>query len=301
MPTSYFDQFFILDPAAPPAPGTVLNKSFFEIIDQNNNGLIQRNGADSVNGFDITRVWPGDTITVTMNGVTTTITGTTFYLNGHPPVFTPTDGTNLDNAVFQSSTFVTGQGSLPVGNLGPPCFAAGTLILTNKGPVPVQDLRPGDKVKTRDAGHQPILWFGATQVNAQDEHAPIVFQPGAIGNDRSLRVSPQHKMLVCGWQAELAMGVTEVFVAAKHLVNGTTITRAPQRNMSYFHILLPRHHVIQAEGCWSESFYPGEHILAQDPEMDRQIAAVIGDDRLYGPTARPVVHGWDACILTKAA
>ena len=93
MPTSYFDQFFILDPAAPPAPGTVLNKSFFEIIDQNNNGLIQRNGADSVNGFDITRVWPGDTITVTMNGVTTTITGTTFYLNGHPPVFTPTDGT----------------------------------------------------------------------------------------------------------------------------------------------------------------------------------------------------------------
>ena len=56
MPTSYFDQFFILDPAAPPAPGTVLNKSFFEIIDQNNNGLIQRNGADSVNGFDIIRV-----------------------------------------------------------------------------------------------------------------------------------------------------------------------------------------------------------------------------------------------------
>ena len=40
------------------------------------------------------------------------------------------------------------------------CFTPGTLIATPKGEVPVEDLREGDKVITRDNGIQEIRWTG---------------------------------------------------------------------------------------------------------------------------------------------
>ena len=41
-----------------------------------------------------------------------------------------------------------------------PCFAPGTLIATPKGEVPVENLRAGDRVITRDNGIQEIRWTG---------------------------------------------------------------------------------------------------------------------------------------------
>ena len=119
MPTTYTDQFYQIDPSAPPAPGTVLTQQFLNAVDQNDNNFLSRNGNDSIDGSDITNVYPGDTITVVMNGATVTITGTTFYHADGRVLFTPIDGTNLDPATFVSSTFVTTQAAMPVGNLGP--------------------------------------------------------------------------------------------------------------------------------------------------------------------------------------
>ena len=66
---------------------------------------IDRRGGDTVNGVDVTRVFPGDTVTVTYaNGTTTTVTGTTFYLANGIQVFTPTDGSVLQDATFNNST-----------------------------------------------------------------------------------------------------------------------------------------------------------------------------------------------------
>ena len=46
------------------------------------------------------------------------------------------------------------------------CFAAGTLIETNKGQIAVEHLKAGDLVTTRDAGMQPIRWIGSRKVSA---------------------------------------------------------------------------------------------------------------------------------------
>lgn len=300
MPTSYFDQFFIIDPFAPPPAGTVLNENFWEAIDQNDNGFLQRNGNDSINGFDITRVYPGDTITVTMNGVTQTISGTTFYLAGHPPIFTPTDGTNLDQAVFQSSTFVTGAGSFPVGDFGPPCFTAGTLIETDRGLTPVEKIGRGDLVRTLDAGFQRVLWSGHSVLDGRDDNSAVVFKAGAIGNDRPLRVSPQHRILVQGWQAELLLGEPEVLVPAKFLVDGKSVFREAKPQIAYYHLLLGRHHLIQSEGTWTESFFPGHQIMSGDPLMAWEIRQAIGDPALYGDTARPTVGARSGRALVAA-
>lgn len=306
VPTSYFDQFFTIDPGNPPPAGTPLVKSFLEIVDQNNNNLINRFSRDSVDGEDITASWPGDTITVIMNGATVTITGATFYLADGRAVFTPTDGTNLDNATFVSSTFVSTQASVPVGNLGPPCFADGTMIMTDCGEVAVDDLKVGDLVETMDHGMQAIRWIGKSDTVADGEFAPVVFRPGALGNERELRVSPQHRVLLQGWQAELYFGQAEILVPAKHLINDVSIVREPVEKVTYYHILFDRHEVVFSDGIATESFFPGDQIMLQNPHVRAELLTLFPELEDQGAsaldqTARTTVKKREASVLLAAA
>ena len=88
--------------------------------------------------------------------------------------------------------------------------------------------------------------------------APILIRKGALGNDRDLRVSPQHRMLLQGWQAEMLFGEEEVLATAKSLVNDHSILRDEGGEVEYFHMLFDTHEIIYAEGAPSESFHPGE-------------------------------------------
>ena len=93
MATSYTDQFFTIDPYNPPPAGTAMNFTRLTLIDQNDDDDFDRLDNDSVDGFDITSSWPGDTVTVDVPGVGfVTYTGVTFYLSDGRQVFTPNDG-----------------------------------------------------------------------------------------------------------------------------------------------------------------------------------------------------------------
>ncbi|OYU18322.1 MAG: hypothetical protein CFE34_11120 [Rhodobacteraceae bacterium PARR1] len=91
--------------------------------------------------------------------------------------------------------------------------------------------RPGQSrcrsnmVWTTDHGDQPIRWIGAAPVAARGRLGPIVIEAGTLGNTRPLRVSPQHSLLLQGWQAERLFDEAEVQVAAKLLINDQTIRR----------------------------------------------------------------------------
>lgn len=154
----------------------------------------------------------------------------------------------------------------------PVCFGEGTLILTREGPVPVEELKVGDSVITRDNGFQEITWIGCNEVAAQGTYAPIVFEPGSIGNDTQLRLSPEHRVLITGWAPELLTGQQEVLTAAKHLTNGDTIRRVEGGRIKYFHILLARHEIVFANGAQCESLHTGQVALRA---MDRAARAEI--------------------------
>ncbi len=49
-----------------------------------------------------------------------------------------------------------------------PCFTPGTLIATPRGEVPVEDLKAGDRVITRDNGIQQIRWAGRKDLGWHD-------------------------------------------------------------------------------------------------------------------------------------
>ncbi|NPD18585.1 Hint domain-containing protein [Alterinioella nitratireducens] len=286
MPTTYTDQFFVIDPANPPPSGTSLTVQNYDFVDSDDNGFIQPGVGDTANGAEVTSVWIDDTITVTMGGSTVTITGVTFYLDGQPAIFTPTDGTVLEDATFQSATYVTDSTQVPVGELGPPCFTPGTVIETETGPRLIETLAPGDRVLTRDRGMQPVLWIGRRTMPGTGAFAPVRFAAGAIGNPDPLTVSPQHRMLVTGWRAELYFGEAEVLVAARHLVNGNTIRQVERAEVTYIHLLFAAHEIVMAGGVPSESFFLGHALRACDADTRAELLALFPD---LAPGARDLV------------
>ncbi len=149
------------------------------------------------------------------------------------------------------------------------CFTPGTRILTPMGEVPVENLREGDKVVTRDNGLQEIRWTGRKHVNgrellARPELRPILIKQGALGPnqpERDMMVSPSHRMLLVSEQAELLFEEREVLVAAKHLTHLEGVEQVDSVGIDYVHFLCDNHEVVLADGAWSESFQPGEYSM----------------------------------------
>lgn len=87
------------------------------------------------------------------------------------------------------------------------CLVPSTLVATHSGLRKIEDLKVGDPVMTQDNGLQKIGWIGKTTVCGDDKFAPVNFAksvfPGALSD---LTVSPQHRMLIKGYRAELLFG-----------------------------------------------------------------------------------------------
>ena len=182
------------------------------------------------------------------------------------------------------------------------CFAAGTRILTPRGLRAIETLRPGDEVWTADGGAQPIRWIGRTTVPAAGRLAPVRFAPGTLGNDRALIVSPQHRMVMAGWQVQLHFATSEALVAAKHLVDGRGVTRLEGGEVTYLHLLFDRHEVVFAEGAASESFHPGRiGVETLDAGAREELFALFpqlrADPMAFGPAARPTLRGREGRML----
>ncbi|SHE39527.1 Hint domain-containing protein [Litoreibacter ascidiaceicola] len=182
------------------------------------------------------------------------------------------------------------------------CFTPGTLILTEAGERPIESLKPGDKVITRDHGAQPLRWVGVSTVPGQGSFAPVRISSHVIGARRSLLVSPQHRVLFAGYNCELNFGSDEVLVAATHLEDGLNVYRAPCQLVTYIHLMFDTHEVIYAEGAATESFYAGDVGLAAISGNVREdlfaaFPALRSDPKSYGSTARVCLKAHEAKLL----
>lgn len=186
-------------------------------------------------------------------------------------VTTDSDGNGYDGRVvfFDRDGKETGQSRFENIEKIVPCFTPGSMIETADGPRAAQDLRPGDMVVTRDNGLQEVRWVGRRDLSYDDLQAmphlrPVLIRRGALGNgtpERDMLVSPHHRMLVVNSRNALLFAEREVLVAAKHLVNGTTIKFADTLGTSYIHFMCEYHEVVLADGAWSESFQPGDYTM----------------------------------------
>lgn len=297
MATTYTDQFWIIDPFNPPSRGTVLNVQDFDAIDVNDDGYLDTTSGDTINGFDITATYVGDTIRVRFPvGGVQKISGATFYLSDGRQFFTPLDGTILEDATFIGSSYVTSQNRVPISKLAPPCFTAGTLISTPQGDRRVETLRAGDKVLDCDGA--PIVLravmsqaLTATALRANPRLRPVRICAGALGGGlprRDLLVSRQHRMLVSSPIARRMFGADDVLVSAMRLTDllGIHVDETVE-TVTYFHLLFDRHEVILAENAPSESLFLGREALKSvSPDARDEIYALFPD--VKNPLFEPV-------------
>lgn len=115
-------------------------------------------------------------------------------------------------------------GPIDAGSLMPQCgIAAGTMILTLAGAIPIEFIAPGDKVITRS---------GARAVTGVDiaivENARVIrISEGVLGKDRpeaDMIVAPQQPLLIRDWRAKAMTGVDQAVMQADKLVDGAYIS-----------------------------------------------------------------------------
>ncbi len=180
----------------------------------------------------------------------------------------------------------------------PTCFARGTRIATPGGEVLIEDLSVGDRVVTAEGGAEAIRWIGRRTFPAKGACAPVVFETGAIGNTRPLRVSRQHRLLLSGWKAQLHFGVDAVWVPAVHFLVQDGVHVAEGGVVEYFHILMDGHRTLRAEGVEAESLHPGDIArggfdAATRAELERLFPELFNERML----SHPPVTGAEAPVL----
>ncbi len=178
---------------------------------------------------------------------------------------TLTDGTTVTFIGFEIADFNSAQTTFaPV-----PCFAAGMLIQTPDGLRRIEDIRADDMVTTVGHGPKPVRWAGRAKVRfgvSAHHLKPVLIKAGALAPQVpkfDLIVSPQHRILITDWRAELLFGESEVFAAAKGLINGRDIIGLEEcRAIEFVHILFDWHEIVTVNGVDAESLYPGAGSLA---------------------------------------
>ncbi|NVO28045.1 hypothetical protein HJ526_11480 [Donghicola sp. C2-DW-16] len=209
------------------------------------------------------------------------------------------------NLKLELSGAAVASSELTAETTGVICFGAGTLITTMRGAIPIEYLLPGDKVLTMDNGYKQVRWLGNRTVRATGKNAPIHIPAGALGNERDLVVSPNHRMWLRSSEAELLLGDHEVLVPAKFLVGFFGITQQRGGLIGYHHMLFDQHEIVFAEGCASESFHPGVQAMdtleqaARDEilELFPELAKIDGDAMRNMALARQSVKAHEAPLL----
>ncbi|MBV8927585.1 MAG: Hint domain-containing protein, partial [Mycobacteriaceae bacterium] len=132
-----------------------------------------------------------------------------------------------------------------------PCFVEGTLIATPEGGRPVEWLRVGDLVCLAAGGHAPVKWLGHRTVRCARHSRPqdvwpVRVRAHAFGPDQPMRdlwLSPDHALCIDG-----------SLVPVRCLLNGATVVQERCERVTYWHVELPRHGVLLAEGLPAESY-----------------------------------------------
>jgi hypothetical protein len=240
----------------------------------------------TLGGFSATIVnfIAGDEIVVQGTSIASTSFNTTSQM------LTLFNGSDAAIGTLQFGASVTGTdlGANSAGNIGlVSCFAAGTRIKTERGEIAVEKLRIGDRIPlVLGDSTEPVVWIGQRHVRCvrhprPNQVWPVQIKAGAFGPrqpHRDMFLSPDH-----------AVYVRQVLIPVKLLVNGTSITQVPMDDVTYYHVELPRHEVLLAEGLPVESY-----LSAGDRSDFSNAASTL---RLFPDFAAPaadIARVWDA-------
>ena len=203
----------------------------------------------------------------------------------------PVSGKNKRSYAAQLSPFAEQSGMV--------CFAAGTLILTPRGEIPIEYLRAGDLVQTRDNGIKPVVWAGSCKLDemtlARAPYLkPISLSHGLLKTESRMLVSPLHGVVMKRRNGD------EYLVRAMDLAcmpGGKARVAEGVKQVTYVHIMFDQHEIMFANAAPSESFYPtADTLKAMDQSKSAELISLFPTlsqtEQMsgYGAMARPLVE-----------
>jgi hypothetical protein len=130
-------------------------------------------------------------------------------------------------------------------------YAAGTRILTIRGEISVEALREGDAVETVTGAFRPVVFLGRRRVDCARHPVPSDVWPVRVRAAAFADGVPHRDLLL---SRDHSVYIDDVLIPIRHLINGATIVQEPAAEVVYWHVELPEHTVIFAEGLPCESY-----------------------------------------------
>ena len=164
-------------------------------------------------------------------------------------------------------------------------FTPGTFIATERGQRPIEQLRRGDRVVTRESGVKPLLWIGRCDIsydalNARDGLRPLLIKKGALGKgrpERDMLVSPHHR-----FETRLPGTLN----SAHEMIDHRRIVPAPALGVSYLHLMCAKEELILANGAWSECFHPNDVTQTKNDVQRQEVLRLFPEVETIGAAKR---------------
>lgn len=193
---------------------------------------------------------------------------------------------------------------------------AGTMVQTTEGPLAIESLFPGDRVRAQDGSWQEVLWVGTrtltgAQLWAEPDLAPVRLTAGALGAgalgtgapSADVLLAPDHHVALCSARARALFGADRVLVRARDLLDSGGALRAMGgRDVTYVSVAFDAHGLIDIAGLAVESYHPLTHDRksAMPDDMGRLAAILpelLGDPAYAGPLAARCLSRAETAIL----
>lgn len=126
-------------------------------------------------------------------------------------------------------------------------LCVGTTVMTLAGETPVEQLKVGARVITRDSGVAVLKDIR----NRSVKMAAIRIKAGSLGHtrpDRDMIVAPGARIHIRDWRAEALFGTPTAMVAAQKLVDGEFLAPQEAAEAEVFELVFDRPHIIYADG-----------------------------------------------------
>lgn len=296
---------------------TVLNEFVVDIID--NDAVLEDPDSDTTTQLDVSAIpnFVGDStdfqVFETYSGTVAgqPVTFTLLQFSGQQYIILTEGSVDVGDTIAGTNNNIVAAD--PINYVDLPdfvCFAAGSRVRTPTGCKAIETLKAGDLVCVGDGRAEPVKWIGRRNLSAADldekpHLRPVRVCAGAFGDAeprRDVVVSPQHRVCLRDERAELMFWSAEILVPAHMLVDGERVRIDPARlGVEYVHLLFDRHQLVDVEGLWSESFYPGGTALdAMSNKVREELFELfpeLAEEDGYGPAVRPVLKGYEAAAL----
>ncbi|WP_376874697.1 Hint domain-containing protein [Albirhodobacter sp. R86504] len=187
----------------------------------------------------------------------------------------------------------------PQGSFDQGFLASGTMIATKEGPQPVDWLREGDMVLTRDNGYQPVVHIAQTTCGPDRDAELVTLEADAFGPNQpshDLTLTPAAQILLAAPLLDLWFGETEMLARIEDFARDAT-PFPPLANTVLWSIVLPRPEIILAEDIWLASALVAPEFLALlEPEAAASLAPVLHH---HVRAARACLAEWETAMFVR--